>query len=61
MPKYCRLCERLVEPKRVIHMLTWIFLWWTCIPILMMIFDKRCPICNGKSWGKPNPKEIARV
>ena len=53
MPRYCTLCERMLEPKRhlgagyvIIGLLTGGlgFLFWWAWPM-------RCPMCNGDVWG----------
>lgn len=71
--RHCTLCQRPVEPKRVIGAGTIILavctggLWLLLIPF----YSKRCPICKGKALteansqsaiasGKPTPETHVR-
>lgn len=50
--KFCRMCNRQVVPKRKIGVGTLLMVLMTGLMWLIMIplYPKRCPICNGTKW-----------
>lgn len=56
--KYCNMCQRPVEPKRVIGVGTLLLAILTAGLALLLIpfYQKRCPVCKGSSLtDKPEP------
>ena len=59
-PQYCNLCNRNVVATKKFNWLLFIFLCGCFYVPFYLMSSKKCPICEGKSFGPAKADEIAK-